>query len=117
MSSYLPTQVANVFSQGRAFTSVALPEAGVRRICAIATIQKTLRFVLLFRFFLNLYWNTFRLLVASQDGYLYVYSIPSIEGGECQLIKKHDLRNSDNFSVDVKGECEILKCFELNDKF
>lgn len=42
--------------------------------------------------------------MASQDGYLYVYSIPSIEGGECQLIKKHDLRNSENFSVDVKGK-------------
>ena len=32
------------------------------------------------------------MLVASQDGYLYVYQIPT-EGGECQLIKKHDLRN------------------------
>jgi hypothetical protein len=29
-----------------------------------------------------------RLLVASQNGYLYVYSIP-LDGGESQLIKKH----------------------------
>lgn len=29
--------------------------------------------------------------MASQDGYLYVYQLP-LEGGECQLIKKHDLR-------------------------
>lgn len=29
-----------------------------------------------------------RLLVASQSGYMYVYSIP-LDGGECQLIKKH----------------------------
>lgn len=27
-------------------------------------------------------------MVASQNGYMYVYSIP-LEGGECQLIKKH----------------------------
>ncbi|XP_034482494.1 WD repeat domain phosphoinositide-interacting protein 2 isoform X4 [Drosophila innubila] len=86
VTSYLPTQVTDVFSQGRAFASVTLPEAGVRRMCAITTIQKQLR-----------------LLIASQDGYLYVYSIPSIEGAECQLIKRHDLRLDDNYAMDVKG--------------
>ncbi|KAM8710665.1 hypothetical protein ACLKA7_017311 [Drosophila subpalustris] len=86
VTSYLPTQVTDVFSQGRAFASVTLPEAGVRRMCAITTIQKQLR-----------------LLIASQDGYLYVYSIPSIEGAECQLIKRHDLRMDDNYAMDVKG--------------
>ncbi|XP_068142352.1 WD repeat domain phosphoinositide-interacting protein 2 isoform X1 [Drosophila tropicalis] len=86
VTSYLPTQVTDVFSQGRAFASVTLPEAGVRRMCAIATIQKQLR-----------------LLIASQDGYLYVYSIPSIEGAECQLIKRHDLRLEDHYAMDIKG--------------
>ncbi|XP_034655295.1 WD repeat domain phosphoinositide-interacting protein 2 isoform X3 [Drosophila subobscura] len=86
VTSYLPTQVTDVFSQGRAFASVSLPEAGVRRMCAIATIQKQLR-----------------LLIASQDGYLYVYSIPSIEGAECQLIKRHDLRLEDHYAMDIKG--------------
>ncbi|XP_065360987.1 WD repeat domain phosphoinositide-interacting protein 2 isoform X2 [Calliphora vicina] len=85
VSSYLPTQVTDVFSQGRAFASVTLPEAGVRRICAITKIQKQLR-----------------LLIASQDGYLYVYSIPSLEGAECQLIKKHDLRLDDSYAIDVR---------------
>ncbi|XP_055373295.1 WD repeat domain phosphoinositide-interacting protein 2 [Condylostylus longicornis] len=84
VSSYLPTQVANVFT-GRAFASVVLPEAGIKRLCAIATIQKTLR-----------------LLVASQDGYFYVYSIPQIEGGECQLIKKHDLKSVENITIELK---------------
>lgn len=34
--------------------------------------------------------NTFsyRLLVASQNGYMYIYSIP-LDGGECSLLKKH----------------------------
>jgi hypothetical protein len=27
-------------------------------------------------------------MVASQNGYMYIYSIP-LDGGECQLIKKH----------------------------
>uniref|UniRef100_T1H588 Uncharacterized protein n=1 Tax=Megaselia scalaris TaxID=36166 RepID=T1H588_MEGSC len=39
VSNYLSTQVTNMFSKGRSFTSVAFPEAGVQRICAIATIQ------------------------------------------------------------------------------
>ncbi|XP_017957582.1 WD repeat domain phosphoinositide-interacting protein 2 isoform X2 [Drosophila navojoa] len=85
VTSYLPTQVTDVFSQGRAFASVTLPEAGVRRMCAITTIQKQLR-----------------LLIASQDGYLYVYSIPSVEGAECQLLKRHDLRLDDSYAMDVK---------------
>ncbi|XP_035907988.1 WD repeat domain phosphoinositide-interacting protein 2 [Anopheles stephensi] len=72
----LPTQVTDVFSQGRAFASALLPVAGLRHSCVITTIQKALR-----------------MLVASQDGYLYVYQIPTEGGGECQLIKKHDLRN------------------------
>lgn len=33
-------------------------------------------------------------MVASENGYLYVYSIPT-EGGECQLIKRHDLKSAD----------------------
>ncbi|KAL9700431.1 hypothetical protein quinque_003872 [Culex quinquefasciatus] len=78
VSSYLPlalpSQVTDVFTQGRAFASAVLPVAGLRHSCVITTIQKALR-----------------LLVASQDGYLYVYQLP-LEGGECQLIKKHDLR-------------------------
>ncbi|XP_075162144.1 autophagy-related 18a isoform X2 [Haematobia irritans] len=85
VSNYLPTQVTDVFTQGRAFASVTLPEAGIRRMCAISKIQKQLR-----------------LLIASQDGYLYVYSIPSVEGAECQLIKKHDLRLDECYAIDVR---------------
>lgn len=76
----LPTQVTDVFNQGRAFASAMLPISGIKHACAITTIQKSLR-----------------LLVASQNGYMYVYSIP-LDGGECQLIKKHDLKNIDQTS-------------------
>ncbi|XP_055608014.1 WD repeat domain phosphoinositide-interacting protein 2 [Uranotaenia lowii] len=77
VSSYLPlpSQVKDVFTQGRAYASAVLPVAGLRHSAVITTIQKALK-----------------LLVASQDGYLYVYQLP-LEGGDCQLVKKHDLRN------------------------
>lgn len=46
--------------------------------------------------FHNFIFNlNFRLLVASQDGYLYVYQIAAVEGGDCRLVNKHDLRNFD----------------------
>lgn len=42
-ASYLPTPVADMMSQGRAFATVTLPFQGVRNVCAIATIQKQTR--------------------------------------------------------------------------
>ncbi|XP_063698540.1 WD repeat domain phosphoinositide-interacting protein 2 [Culicoides brevitarsis] len=85
LPSYLPSQVTDVFTQGRAFASALLPHPGLRNNVAIATIQKSLR-----------------LLVASQEGYLYVYSINS-EGGDCQLLKRHDLRNLDGHGVKTES--------------
>lgn len=40
----LPTQVTDVFTQGRAFASAMLPVANIKHACAITTIQKSLRF-------------------------------------------------------------------------
>lgn len=39
----LPTQVTDVFTQGRAFASAMLPVQGIKHACAITTIQKVLR--------------------------------------------------------------------------
>lgn len=36
-ANYLPTQVTDVFNQGRAFASVHLPFQGIRNVCAITT--------------------------------------------------------------------------------
>lgn len=41
----LPSQVTDVFTQGRAFASAVLQVAGIKHSCAITTIQKSLRFV------------------------------------------------------------------------
>ncbi|XP_034242197.1 WD repeat domain phosphoinositide-interacting protein 2 isoform X3 [Thrips palmi] len=73
-ANYLPTQVTDVFNQGRAFASVRLPFQNRRNVCAVTMIQKQMR-----------------LLVASEDGYLYVYSLDMNEGGDCTLLKQHRL--------------------------
>ncbi|KAL0278352.1 UNVERIFIED_CONTAM: hypothetical protein PYX00_000190 [Menopon gallinae] len=71
-ANYLPTQVTDVFNQGRAFASVHLPFQGIRNVCAITKIQKVLR-----------------LLVAATDGFLYIYNLDPSGGGDCTLAKQH----------------------------
>ncbi|XP_018916381.1 WD repeat domain phosphoinositide-interacting protein 2 isoform X2 [Bemisia tabaci] len=73
-ATYLPTQVTDVFNQGRAFASVHLPFQGKKNVCAVTKIQGALR-----------------LLVASSDGYLYVYNLDTGESGDCTLVKQHRL--------------------------
>ncbi|XP_077490454.1 autophagy-related 18a isoform X2 [Amblyomma americanum] len=77
-ASYLPTQVTDVFNQGRSFASVHLPFAGVRTVCCLTTVQKIPR-----------------VLLATEDGYLYVYNLDPVEGGDCTLYKQHRLDGRD----------------------
>lgn len=74
VASYLPSQVTDMFNQGRAFANVHLPFSGLKNVCTLATIQKSPL-----------------ILVASADGYLYVYSLDTNEGGDCTLMKQHRL--------------------------
>lgn len=71
-STYLPTQVTDVFTQGRAFATAYLPFAGVKNVISIVYIQDGLR-----------------LLVATEDGVLYIYNFDPTEGGDLQLYKKY----------------------------
>ncbi|XP_045213348.1 WD repeat domain phosphoinositide-interacting protein 2-like isoform X2 [Mercenaria mercenaria] len=73
-ATYLPSPVTDMFNQGRAFAVCKLPNQGLKNVCAIANIQKIPR-----------------LLVASQDGYLYIYNLDPNEGGECTLLRQHGL--------------------------
>jgi len=73
-ASYLPTQVSEMLNQGRAFANVHLPFSGLKNVCAITAIAK-----------IN------RVLVASADGYLYIYNMEMVEGGDCTLVKQHRL--------------------------
>ncbi|XP_060251868.1 WD repeat domain phosphoinositide-interacting protein 1 isoform X2 [Ovis aries] len=71
-SNYLPTQVSDMMNQDRAFATGRLGFSGHRNICALATIQKLPR-----------------LLVVSSSGHLYVYNLDPQDGGDCVLIKTH----------------------------
>lgn len=55
----LPTQVTDVFTQGRAFASAMLPQPGIKHSCAITTVQKSLRFVAIGKLFLRAFVNYF----------------------------------------------------------
>ncbi|CAH1116420.1 unnamed protein product [Phaedon cochleariae] len=77
LTTYLPSQVTDVFTQGRAFATAHLKMYGVKNVISIATIQQELR-----------------LLVATEDGVLYVYNIDKNEGGDLMLFKQHRLDGS-----------------------
>ncbi|XP_028395298.1 WD repeat domain phosphoinositide-interacting protein 2-like [Dendronephthya gigantea] len=93
-SSYLPSQVAEVFSQGRAFANVKLPMAGLKNVCGISTISRLPR-----------------LLVATADGYLYIYNIDPEEGGDCTLLKQHRILEATEAQsqTETKTECEVTE--------
>lgn len=73
-SSYLPTQFSDILRQDRAFATVKLPSACKQNICTLAVIQKLLRVV-----------------IASLDGYMYIYNLDTDDGGECTLLRQHRL--------------------------
>ncbi|XP_061611902.1 WD repeat domain phosphoinositide-interacting protein 1-like isoform X1 [Phyllopteryx taeniolatus] len=86
-STYLPAQVSDMMHQDRAFATVRLNMFGLKNICALATIQKLPR-----------------LLVASSDGYLYIYNVDPQDGGECMLVQKHRLFDGNEEQVEEKDE-------------
>lgn len=68
--------LSNVLNQDRAFAYVQLAEPGLRYQCVVTKLEKETR-----------------LLVACEDGFLYIYNLDS-NGGECKLVRAHDLRGS-----------------------
>lgn len=88
-ASYLPSQVTEVFSQGRAFAIAKLPHAGPRNVCALATINKLPR-----------------ILIASADGYLYIYNVDPAEGQECTLLRQFLLIPNEDDAPPVVQESE-----------
>jgi len=76
-AGYLPAQVTDTLSQGRAFATVHLMRTATRNICALSVIRKCLRLV-----------------VCDGTGRLGLYSLDQGEGGDCSLIKEFSLSNS-----------------------
>lgn len=50
-----------------------------------------------------------RLLLASEDGYLYVYSLDVNEGGDCALIRQFHLSNKDQDPAPTSSCPEAVK--------
>lgn len=72
-AAYLPAQVTDTLAQSRAWATVSVPSAGVPNIVTIASLTKQTR-----------------LMLASADGYFYIYNIPE-GGGDCVMVKQHRL--------------------------
>lgn len=76
VSSYLiPSQVSDVLAQDRAFATAVLAQPGLKHVCGLARVQKELK-----------------LLVACEDGFLYMHDFNAERGGQCKLLRAHDLR-------------------------
>lgn len=73
-ADYLPGQISEMMKQWRSFAQAKLPTLSSGHICAMSTSQT----------------NTY-VFVASADGYVYVYGLDSINGGDCVLLKQHKL--------------------------
>lgn len=73
-STYLPAPVSGMMSQDRAFATAHLLTSGRKNTCTLAMIQKLPR-----------------LLVATADSQLFIYTLDLQEGGECKLAYTHKL--------------------------
>lgn len=68
--------MSTMLYQDRAFAHVQLSEPGLRYTCVVTKLEKEMR-----------------LMVACEDGFLYIYNVDA-NGGECKLLKCHDMRGS-----------------------
>jgi len=87
-AGYLPSQVTDTFTQGRAFATVHLTRTGARTICSLAVIRKSLRLV-----------------VCDATGWVGLYGLDQEEGGDCSLIRQFLLIDSDTGEIeDIETE-------------
>uniref|UniRef100_A0A915PEZ0 WD repeat domain phosphoinositide-interacting protein 2 n=1 Tax=Setaria digitata TaxID=48799 RepID=A0A915PEZ0_9BILA len=70
-SSYLPAQMNDLWMRGKSFATARLPSVGKRNAVALPIISGKLH-----------------LLVATTDGFLYIYPVET-EGGELTLLRQH----------------------------
>lgn len=97
VSSYFPSHVSDVFTQDRAFATVQLAQSGLKHECVIAKLEKETK-----------------LLVACEDGFLYIYDFDTSDGGVCKLKRAHDLRSTLH---DITGTAFFLLPFNLDNLF
>ena len=73
-ADYLPNQITDLMKQWRSFAVAMIPQQSSSNIVAISKIQ-----------------GEFRILVASADGYLYIYNLDVNNGGDSVLHTQHEL--------------------------
>lgn len=78
-STYISSHVSDMLHQWRSFATCRLPFKQLKNVCAITTIAKQPR-----------------VLVVSSEGYLYIYDMDINEGGDCTLIKQHRLEEAES---------------------
>nr|AWV66676.1 WD repeat domain phosphoinositide-interacting protein [Brachionus koreanus] len=95
--TYLPTQASEVLTQDRAFATVNVPNSALnhRNICALNYIQKNLR-----------------LLMASADGYFYMFEVNVNEGGICKLLTQSSIHvpSPNIFNNSLENHSLINEC-------
>lgn len=77
-SSLLPSAMSDVFQQGRSFATAKLSFSGIPSVVALTTVERQCR-----------------LLVASTNGFLYVFNVNMEHGGECSFWRQHNLCDTD----------------------
>lgn len=78
-STYISSHVSDMLNQWRSFATCRLPFKQLKNVCAITTIDKQPR-----------------VLVVSSEGYLYIYDLDMNEGGDCILVKQHRLEEAES---------------------
>ncbi|XP_017012761.2 WD repeat domain phosphoinositide-interacting protein 2 [Drosophila takahashii] len=91
-SLLLPSQVSEVLAQDRSFATVQLAQGGLKHICALTRVQKELR-----------------LLIACEDGFLYVHEFLADRGGACKLLSVHDLRGALEDIIELQLSESVLR--------
>lgn len=76
VTSYLPAQLNDILSQDRAFATVQLGQSETRNVCAVTKLDKETK-----------------VLVAGDNGFLYIYDFDTVNGGICKLNQQYDLRS------------------------
>lgn len=74
VSSLIPT---SVLVQDRAYATIQLKEAGLRHQVVLVKLDMSLK-----------------VLVACEDGFLYVYDFDEEKGGDCKICQVHDVRGN-----------------------
>lgn len=96
-TEYLPNQITDLMKQWRSFATAKIPLQSSSNIVAISKIE-----------------GEYRVLAASADGYLYIYNLDVVNGGDCQCVTQHELSK---LSVDSSSadSAEILPDLKLYD--